>query len=90
MVEFSEDFNIKYTGKQALSKRIEARLFVEKGSIPFSNYGIDYGLFSFSGDDFTTSVNKMFADMEVNISITRDRVTVAGISVNVGSGGAEL
>lgn len=90
MVEFSEDFSTKYSGKPALMKRIEARLAVERGVIPFSNYGVDYGLFDYSHSDFVSSVNRMFADMDVSVTFTQGRVTVAGMSFNVGSGGASL
>ena len=45
MIEYSETMNEKIEAKKAIKQRVIYRLGVTKGSIPFSDYGLDPHLF---------------------------------------------
>lgn len=82
MTEFSEDLSKKYTGATALAKRIEYRAFTEKYVIPYSLYGVDYGLFSVSSSKFRDSLEEVMKDLNVPIQISGNRITIASMVIN--------
>lgn len=90
MIEFSEDLSKRYSGAEALQRRIEARTKFEKGIVPFTNYGVDYNLFNIDSTAFQSSLSSMLADLNVKYELSGDRLITADIEITLSSlGGSQ-
>jgi hypothetical protein len=83
MIEFSEDFSIKYTGKEAVAKRVMYRITPRAGDIPYFNGGLNVHEFD-AGSDLEGGLRDLLSDFGAAVSVAADgRVTVGDISVPI-------
>ena len=82
-IEFSEDFNTRYTGVVALQHTVKYRLSTIKGEIPYDTQSIDSYLFSRGQkSQFLNDLRRLIGDITTNVQLTMDgRVLAAGIAV---------
>lgn len=78
MVEFSEKLDKKFTGAQALSKRVAYRTQFEKYVIPYTDFGVDYSLFN-NTSELLRSLREVLGDLDVKIQLSGDKIVVADL-----------
>jgi hypothetical protein len=80
MVEFSENFSERFTGKKAIQQRVFYRIAVRKGEIPYFSGGLDAEEFTLN-EGLLASLRNLLSDIDVNVNVVQDRVTVGDIEV---------
>lgn len=83
MIEFSEDFSTKYTGKLAVSQTAQARLNLRYGEIPYTSAGLMASLFTFNRSSLEDSIIQELSDLSPSVLLSGDRVIVGDISVTL-------
>lgn len=84
-IEFSEDLSTKIVGGKAIAQRIQYRLSVVAGEVPYDEVSIESVLFSMNvREQFERAVRRRLSDISQNITVTEDgRVLAANVSVDI-------
>ena len=82
MVEFSQDLNLRFTGSKAVGQKALYRLSVRRGEIPYFPGGLDIHEFVYD-DDLDFSIREVLSDFNADISISGNRVVLAGVSITI-------
>lgn len=83
MTEFSEDLSKKYTGKEALKRRVECRIKHTLSDIPYYDRGVDISEFTYGSKSL--SLQQALRDFSpmVTIDNVNSRVQVYDVVINV-------
>lgn len=83
MIEFDETFSNKYTGKQALIKRIQTRCKHTTSDIPYYERGLDVSEFVYGSQ--VAAIKLAFKDLGADVSYdsNNSRIQYYDISVDV-------
>jgi hypothetical protein len=82
MIEFSENFNIRYTGKGAVAKRVTYRLTPRLDDIPYFEGGLDVQEFTYT-NNLLPSIRKLLSDFQANVTMSGARVVVGDVIVAI-------
>lgn len=83
MTEFSEDLSKKYTGKEALQRRVECRIKHTLSDIPYYDRGVDISEFTYGSKSL--SLQQALRDFSpmVTIDNVNSRVQVYDVVIDV-------
>jgi hypothetical protein len=83
MVEFSEDLSKRYTGKEALTKRIECRLKHSLSDIPYYDRGVDITEFTYGSQ--AAALRQSLRDFmpDIVIDTANSRVQLYNVTIDV-------
>lgn len=83
MIEYNEYLDSKYTGKQALQRRIEFICSMRTTDTPYYPIGVDLDLFTYASPEF--AIRSALAEYQPSVTITgaNARVKTTDITVDV-------
>ncbi|MBR4397041.1 MAG: hypothetical protein IKS48_07340 [Eubacterium sp.] len=83
MIEFDETLSKRYTGKEALIKRMETRLLHTTHDIPYYDRGVDVSEFVYGSQ--TAAIKLAFKDLGPDITLDSEnsRIQYYDITVDV-------
>jgi hypothetical protein len=86
LIEFTTDLNSQYYDKSAIVPRVQYRLGVLKGEIPYFAGGFDIKCFTYNIAAVDKSLKDLLKDMSPEVTISGGRVTVADVVIDVAKG----
>ena len=88
MVEFDETFSIRYSGKDALKKRVFYRLTPRRKEFPYFDGGHEFKEFSI--DKNLRNLRTLLPEFDVSTEISGERIVVNNVIIEIPNLGETL